>query len=194
MGDRIALNLAANVRRLREERGHSQQQMADVSGVPRPTWANLESGDANPTVSVLTKVADALQVGIEDLLTSRETVTHFAARSLPERSVGRARVRKLVPPSPIGEGQTASIAPGLEVERIDLPAAGEITGKPHASGTREYLTCEKGELELSAGGQIWKLRSGDVIAFRSEAPYSYKNTGRTQAIAYSIVTFAPVRG
>jgi transcriptional regulator with XRE-family HTH domain len=168
--------------------------MADVSGVPRPTWANLESGEANPTVSVLTKVADALQVGIEELLTSRETVTHFAARSLVERSVGRARVRKVVPPLPNGDGQNTSAAPGLEVERIDLPAAGEITGKPHASGTREYLTCEKGEIELNAAGQIWKLRPGDVVSFRSEAPYSYKNTGKTQAVVYSVVTFAPVRG
>jgi transcriptional regulator with XRE-family HTH domain len=168
--------------------------MADLSGVPRPTWANLESGDANPTISVLTKVADALQVGIEDLLISRETVNHYTARSLTEKTVGRARVRKLIPPLPAAEGQSGSAQPGLEVERIDLPAASEITGKPHASGMREYLTCEKGELELSVAGQIWKLRPGDVIAFRSEATYSYKNTGKTQTIAYSVVTFAPVRG
>ena len=46
-----AANLAANVRRLREERGLSQQRIAQLAGVPRPTWASLESGSANPTLS-----------------------------------------------------------------------------------------------------------------------------------------------
>lgn len=183
MSDRIARNLAANIRRLRESRSLSQQQMADVSGVPRPTWANLESGDANPTVAVLTKVADALQVGVEDLLSTHDEVLHFPVRTLPERSIGRVRLRKLLP----------ATQAGVEVERIELPAASELAGKPHASGMREYLICEKGELELCAAGQTWRLKSGDVVAFRSEQPHHYKNPGRAQAIAYSVVTFAPVR-
>ena len=157
MEDRIAKNLASNLRRLREQRGLSQQQMADLSNVPRPTWANLESGEANPTISVLTKVADALQVGVEDLLSSRDSVVLHAVRSLPERSQGRVRVRRLLPQA----------QPGLEVERMEFAPASELAGKPHPSGVREYLTCEKGELELLAAGQVWKLKSGDVIAFRS---------------------------
>ena len=53
----IAAHLASNVRKLREARGLTQQQMAKLSGVPRPTWANLESGTANPTIAVLARVA-----------------------------------------------------------------------------------------------------------------------------------------
>lgn len=49
----VATNLAGNIRKLREERGLSQQRMADLSGMPRPTWASLESGSANPTLAVL---------------------------------------------------------------------------------------------------------------------------------------------
>jgi transcriptional regulator with XRE-family HTH domain len=169
VSDPLAQNLASNVRRLREERGLSQQQMADLSGVPRPTWANLESGDANPTIGVLTRVADALQVGVEDLLRSQHSIVHYPARSLPERSAGKVHVRKLMP-----GGQ-----PGMEIERLELAPAGELSGKPHPNGTREYLTCEKGELDLLAGGQVWKLKRGDVIAFRSETAHSYRNSGRT---------------
>lgn len=183
MADPLAQNLAANVRRLREERGLSQQQMADLSGVPRPTWANLESGDANPTIAVLTRVADALQVGVEDLLRSQHSIAHHPVRSLPERNAGKVRVRKLMP----------GAQPGTEIERFEFAPAGELQGKPHPNGTREYLTCEKGELELLAGGQVWKLKSGDVVAFRSETAHSYRNPGRVQTIAYSVVTFAPVR-
>ena len=49
--DAAGSNLGANVKRLREGRGLSQQQMARLAGLPRPTWASLESGDATVTVS-----------------------------------------------------------------------------------------------------------------------------------------------
>ena len=31
----------------------SQQQLADLSGIPRPTWASLETGSANPCSSMI---------------------------------------------------------------------------------------------------------------------------------------------
>ena len=61
-------NLADNVRRLRAARGLSQQQLSDLSGIPRPTWASLETGGANPTLSVLNKAANAFNVSIEELI------------------------------------------------------------------------------------------------------------------------------
>ncbi len=49
----VAGHLGNNIRQFREARGLTQQQMARISGVPRPMWANLESGAANPTLAVL---------------------------------------------------------------------------------------------------------------------------------------------
>ena len=77
MSNESASHLAANVRRLREGRGLSQQQMAKLSGVPRPTWASLESGSANPTLAVLSKAASALQVSIEELIGPPRTACQF---------------------------------------------------------------------------------------------------------------------
>ena len=55
--EEAAHNLGRNIRQLRDRRGLSQQRLADLSGVPRATWANLESGGANPTLAVLVRVA-----------------------------------------------------------------------------------------------------------------------------------------
>src|SRR5262245_27775647 len=62
MASPVGSNLSMNIRQLREARGMTQQQMSRISGIPRPTWANLESGESNPTLSVLVKVANALQI------------------------------------------------------------------------------------------------------------------------------------
>ena len=49
MADPVSPHLARNIRQLREARALTQEQCSRISGVPRPTWANLESGGANPT-------------------------------------------------------------------------------------------------------------------------------------------------
>jgi len=183
MDDKVPENIANNVRKLRETRGLTQQQMAKLAGVPRPTWANLESGGANPTVAVLIKVANALQVRVEELLSPPKAMArHYEASTLRTRKRGKVVVRMLLPES----------VPGLDLERMDIPVGASMTGVPHTPGTREYLTCERGEVELAAAGSTWRLKPGDVVVFRGDQKHSYRNPGRTPAVAYSVIAFAPL--
>src|SRR5215510_6693287 len=98
MRDDAAANLGRNIQELREARGLSQQQIARLAGIPRATWANLESGAANPTLAVLVRVAQALQVRLEELIEPpRRAGRLFKERELPSRARGPVTVRKLLP-------------------------------------------------------------------------------------------------
>jgi transcriptional regulator with XRE-family HTH domain len=181
MDTELGARIARNVKQLREARGLTQQQMAKIAGVPRATWTNLESGAANPTVSVLHRAAGALQVTLEEILsTPRASCEYFARGTLPTRHQGQAIVRKLLP-HPV---------PGMGIERIELRPLGKMTGVPHTPGTREYLTCESGEIVLTAAGEQWNLAAGDVVAFRGDQRHGYANPGRSPAIGYSVVVLA----
>jgi transcriptional regulator with XRE-family HTH domain len=183
--DEAGANLAANVRRLRESRGLSQQQMARLAGIPRPTWASLESGGANPTLGVLGRAAAALQVSIEELIgPPRTAARRFAAGEVPVRRRQGAQLRPLLPEA----------IPGLDIARMELAPGGQLSGIPHTAGTREYLTCERGRIELVASGERWELEPGDVLVFRGDQRHSYRNLdSRRAAVAISVVCFAPVR-
>lgn len=180
--DDIRANLAANVRRLREARGLSQQRMADLSGVPRPTWASLESGSANPTLSVLSRAAEALQVSIEELVGPPRTAARFfPAGDVRVRRRQGAALRPLLP-EPIA---------GLQISRMELAPGAHFVGVPHTAGTREYLTCERGRIELVASGERWQLGAGDALVFRGDQRHSYRNPEpRRAAVAISVVCFA----
>ncbi len=184
MSDDAGANLAANVRRLRDARGLSQQQMARLSGIPRPTWASLESGAANPTLGVLTRAAAALQVSIEELIGPPRTACRlYAASEVPERRRQGARLRPLLPET----------IPGLDISRMELEPGGSLAGVPHTPGTREYLTCERGRIELAASGERWELGAGDTLVFRGDQRHSYRNLDRRRpAVAITVVCFAPV--
>ena len=183
MDEEVPRHLAENLRQLRESRGFTQEQVARLSGVPRPTWATLESGSANPTLGVLIKAAAALQVSIEELIgPPRSTGVLYKAHRLPTRKRGSVYLRKLLP-EPV---------PGMEIERMDLPVGARMNGVPHTHGTREYLTCERGVVELVAAGEQWRLEAGDGLVFRGDQRHSYRNPGRSVAVAVSVVAFAPV--
>ena len=176
-------HLADNIKGIREARGLSQQQIAKSAGIPRATWTHLESGAANPTLAVLIKVAAALQVRLDELLApARQPARLLHADELPTRTRGSVAIRKLLP-EPL---------PGLDLERMVLPAGARMAGVPHAPGTREYLTCERGSVQLQAAGETWLLGPGELVVFRGDQRHSYKNAGSEPAIAYSVVAFSPV--
>jgi transcriptional regulator with XRE-family HTH domain len=177
-GGDVGARLGKNIKLLREARGFSQQQIAKLAGVPRATWSHLESGDANPTLGVLHRAAVALQVSIEELISApRAACRLYTAGTLPVRTPGQALVRKLLP-DPV---------PGMEIDRIEVAPGGRMTGVPHTPGTREYLTCEAGDLELVVGGERFRLAPGDVAVFRGDQRHSYHNPGRRPAVGYSVV-------
>ena len=181
MGEPVAAHLGRNIRQLREARGLTQQQMSKLAEVPRATWANLESGEANPTLSVLHRVAEAFQVTLEELVAiPRPGIAFYPRGTLPEKLRGTAKLQKLLPDA----------IPGMEMDRMDLPPKSTLVGVPHTPGTREYLTCERGQIVLVAAGERWELAHGDVVAFRGDQRHSYTNPGSAAAIGYSVVILA----
>ena len=175
-------HLADNIKALRVARGLSQQQIARAAGVPRATWTHLESGAANPTLAVLVRAANALQVRLDELLAAPSPAArHIPASELPVRQRGEVTVRKLLPES----------LPGLDLERMVLPPGARMTGVPHTPGTREYLTCEAGRILLVASGEEYALSPGDVVVFRGDQRHSYVNPGASAAIGYSVVVLVP---
>jgi quercetin dioxygenase-like cupin family protein len=65
-----------------------------------------------------------------------------------------------------------------------------MTGVPHTPGTREYLTCESGMVELSVAESNWLLHAGDVVVFRGDQKHSYRNPGSAVSVAYSVLSLA----
>lgn len=61
-------NLAVNMKRLRRERGWSQEALADESDLDRTYISGLERLTKNPTITVVQRIANALQCRMGDLL------------------------------------------------------------------------------------------------------------------------------
>lgn len=69
MSESSKSNIGKTVKKLREKLGLSQEKLARLADVSNNTVVNIEAGKQdNPTIETLKKVANALQVGVDDLL------------------------------------------------------------------------------------------------------------------------------
>jgi transcriptional regulator with XRE-family HTH domain len=181
--DRIASYLARNLASLRHTRSLTQQELARAAAVPRSTIANLESGEGNPSLAVLVKVAGALGVPIDELLAGpRALVRHWPADEVVSRTKGRGvQVRDLVP-EPV---------PDEMMELMDFEPGAVMGGTPHLPGTREFFSCLDGRVVLMVAGDRYEIAAGEVLAFPGNLPHSYQNADALRpARGVSVVVLA----
>jgi transcriptional regulator with XRE-family HTH domain len=180
----LGKNLAHNLQAARAMRGLTQGQLASQAGIPRSTVTNLESGGGNPALSTLVSLAEALSFSIEELLAKPRafcTLTRAADLRAKNYDAGRVAVTKLLP-EPLQ---------GLEIDQMTLAAGGWKQGVPHMAGSREFLACLSGAVNVYVAGETYELGPGDVLAFPGDQAHSYKNPHAAAASCYSVVTLAP---
>jgi len=163
----VAAHLARNLISLRNVRNLTQDGLAKSSGVPRSTIANLESGDGNPSLTVLTKVAGALGVPIDELLASpRAKVRKWSQEDIAAQAAGPGVTMRPLVPEPV---------PQEMLTVMDFAPEGAMRGSPHLPGTREYFTCLEGKVTIVVAGDKYDLVAGDVLGFPGNVAHSYRN-------------------
>jgi transcriptional regulator with XRE-family HTH domain len=61
--------ISSNIKKLRSEKGYSLEKVARLADLSLNTVMRVESGvNKNPTIETLTKIAKALNVGVDDLI------------------------------------------------------------------------------------------------------------------------------
>jgi len=68
MKSNINEEVGFNIRRIREERGLSQEELADLAGLHRAYVGQIERGEKNIGLKNIEKIAKALNVNIKVLL------------------------------------------------------------------------------------------------------------------------------
>jgi transcriptional regulator with XRE-family HTH domain len=180
--DSVDINgrIACRVRELRDARGFSLDALAERSGVSRSNISLIERGQSSPTATVLDKLAGGLGVTLASLFEDREAP---AAEPSP---VARAAAQPVWtdPASGYVRRNLSPTAPSpLQLVEIVFPAGQRVA---YDSPAREVEIHQQiwmidGVLELTLGGERWRLEAGDCLTMRLDRPSVFRNPGRKPA-------------
>ena len=183
--DPITSQLCQRVRELRQKRGWTLEQMSAACGVSRSMLSQIERNQANPTLAVAYRIAHALQMSLADLVeapgvSSTIDVIRADDRTFHYRSDRNCRIRTLSP---------LHLEKDVEFYELQLKIGGVLNSSPHFEGTREFLTVQKGSLQVTSGDDSSQLQKGDSAHYRADVSHAITNVGRGEALAFLVVSY-----
>ena len=158
--------VAENAKRLREEKRLTLDEAARLTGVSRSMLAQIEKGDVNPTISMVSFTS------LVEPVRQRPVLLRAADAPALEEDGGRYRN---YPAFPFDEER------GFETYRIVIQPGGSLEAQPHLPGAEEYVTVFAGEAEIGLPEETYRLGTGDSLRFPADQPHRYRNPGAEEA-------------
>lgn len=181
----ISRHLGARVKKLRTARGWSLESLANASGVSRSMLSQIEREQANPTLAVTLRIAQAFGMSLGDLVeipavTSAVAVIRAADRAFHYRSDKNIRIRTLSP---------LNLEKDVEFYEVQLQPSGALRSAPHFEGTREFLTVERGTVRIESGSDTDTLSAGDSASYRADVAHAIVNAGKCVVTLFLVVSY-----
>jgi transcriptional regulator with XRE-family HTH domain len=182
------LRLGDKIRKLRQERRYTLQELADLTGLSKPLLSQIENDQVTPPLATLLKIAKGLRVGIHFFFEDEGDRRKYVLTRQEEGTVSQRRPKS---DAPAGY-RYRSLAPGIRHKQIE-PFLVEFDLKEwHDSNFynhegEEFLYILGGELEFHYGDEIMLLAPGDSIFYDSAIPHGYVSIGDKKAKAVAVL-------
>ena len=178
---RVGDTLAA----LRQAQSLSLDQLSRKAGVSKSMLSQIERAQANPTVAVVWRLANALGVTMGELLGNTPQPAEPAIALVPVHATPSLR-------NPDGSCELRILGPielagQFEWYALSLQAGGALESQAHEHGTREHLTVLSGAIEVDAGDEKQRLKHFETARYAADRPHAIRNVGKTAASAWLVV-------
>lgn len=174
--------IATRLLALRQAKGLSLAELAEVSGVSKAMISKVERAQSSPTATLLGRLAAGLGVSLAQLLTQDDKAPR-RLRTRAEQDTWRDPEAGYLRRQVAERGQ----AGGVELVEVELPRAAQVSyprwsGKPY----RQCLWMLEGALRVDYGDERFTLAPGDCLDFGVDRALVFKALGRS-ACRYLLV-------
>jgi len=169
------------LKELRKQKRFTLDQLARIAGCTKSYISQLEKGTGAPSVSMLGRLADALEVHVVDLFrgNNRGEQGNWCLRKTDRRTIHY----------PDGEIVSQLLTKGVFQKKmqplLSVIKPGGMLDKSgtmeHPKGSEEFVLVLKGEVEFEIGTERLLLQEGDTLYFNGDIPHHWVNTGQETA-------------
>ncbi len=186
-------HIAKRIRALRKSHELTLDRLSELSGVSRSTISSIERNETSPTAAVLNKLADALGVSLAALFSddapaaSESPLSRLAQQQVWTDPASGYLRRHVSPP-----GHSSP----LELVEVEFPPGRAVSfDSPIRSvAIHQLVWVLDGEMEVTWGDTVWRLRTGDCLAMVLDQHIGFRNPTRKSArYAVALTTSSPTQ-
>lgn len=183
--DAATRRLCDRVRELRQRRKWTLEQLSAGCGVSRSMLSQIERGQANPTLAVACRIAQAFGITIGEMVDAPAMASAIEVIRVDDpayhyRTDPQCRIRTLSP---------LNLEKDVEFYEVQLSPGGSLRSAAHFQGAREFFTVHQGTARVISGKDTCRLRKGDSAHYRADVEHIIENTGRSELVGYLVVTY-----
>jgi transcriptional regulator with XRE-family HTH domain len=170
---------------LRKKNKLTLDQLASLSGVSRSMLSQIERGQANPTLAVTFRIAQAFGISIGELVeqpgsSANIDVVHANDPNNFFRTDKECKIRTL---SPLHTEKS------VEFYELKIAAKSSLKSAAHFEGARELLTVTEGSASIESGTTHCVLGVGDTAHYRADVEHCIENIGKDELVCFLVVTY-----
>jgi transcriptional regulator with XRE-family HTH domain len=176
------VDIGERLRAIRLLRRRTLKDVAGAADVSESFLSQLERGCTSASVATLQRIAGALGIEVSDL---------FATNGLPRPTVLRREAREPVVWGHLGRKALLTPKPfhSLEVVAAEFDAGGSTGDEPYTHGdSEEVLLVVAGRVHVQLGTDVYELRAGDSVHYRSSTPHRVSNPGDEPAEVVFVIS------
>lgn len=181
----VSRKIGQRVKGLRAHLELTLDQLAESAEVSRRQLVNIEQGEANPSISTLLKLCDALGVSLPMLIENSSSEQYNLTRSGDGSQLWSGDKGGLGTLLTHAEGQGV-----VELWSWKLNPTEKYESEAHRFQTKELIHIHKGRLTVLVGDQTFELSAGDALEFQADQEHTYANYGKS-VVSYSLVVIEP---
>ena len=190
MVDKQVLQLGNRLSSLRKRKNMTLDDLSAKSGVSKSILSQIERDLSNPTVSTISRIADALDEKLSDFFSKIEVEEDSSIESSKETPSITSK-DGLCELSILGAGETVN---WLQWYILEMKPKGILNSGSHGPKTFENLTVIDGQIEVACGESKEKLSKGDTYRFQSNRDHTIKNISKQKAQVLMVNYIDPVNG
>ncbi|MGS2717062.1 helix-turn-helix domain-containing protein [Eionea flava] len=176
--------LCQRVTELRKKNKLTLIQLASMSGVSRSMLSQIERGQANPTLAVTFRIAQAFGMSIGELIEQPGSnpiidIVHGEDPSNLFRSDEECQIRTLSP---------LHMEKNVEFYELRIAPKAQLKSAGHFDGAKELFTVTQGAARIESSNSDCVLGTGDSAHYRADLEHAIINNGDVELVGYLVVT------
>lgn len=185
------LQIGMKVRKMRQEKRMTLQDLADATGLSKPLLSQIENGQVIPPLATLLRIAKAFDVGLHFFFQEEGTRKCIFVRAGESRKRSPRNIDSNIPPyayNSLAYGKKGSNFEPFIVEFEQREMTDDLLVSHEGE---EFLFLLEGELVFHYGEQIMRMRPGDSVCYDSSEQHGYVAVSQQRPRAIAVVFSKP---